>query len=88
MLASELQTERSLLKSTHSPLCRMPVVFTRLKARSYLMGICLVKKLAESLKLNSNEEGEGAKNSSHSDTENNDGEEDDTGDNSDEHYNE
>ena len=52
------------------------------------MGICLVKKLAESLELNSNEEAGGAKNSSHSDTENNDAEEDDTGDNSDEHYKE
>ena len=49
------------------------------------MRICLVKKLAESLKLNSNEEGGGAKNSSHSDTENNDDTgEDDTGDNGDE----
>ena len=53
------------------------------------MRICLVKKLAESLKLNSNEEGGGAKNSSHSDTENNDDTgEDDTGDNGDELYKE
>ena len=83
-----LQTEGSLLKDAQRSLCRMPVVFTRLKARTNLMGICLVKKLAESLELNSNEEAGGAKNSSHSDTENNDAEEDDTGDNSDEHYKE
>ena len=47
-----------------------------------------VKNLAESLELNSNEEAGGAKNSSYSDTENNDAEEDDTGDNGDELYKE
>ena len=54
----------SLLNCAHSPLlCWTPVftikvqtVFTRLKAKSYLMGTCLVKKSAESLALNSNEE--------------------------------
>lgn len=86
MLASDW---KEFVKTRSSPLRRMPVVFTRLKARSYLMRICLVKKLAESLKLNSNEEGGGAKNSSHSDTENNDDTgEDDTGDNADELYKE
>ena len=38
--------------------------------------------------MNSNEEAGGAKSSSHSDTENNDAEEDDTGDNGDELYKE
>ena len=41
-----LQTEGSLLKGAQRTLCRMPVVFTRLKARNNLMGICLVKNLA------------------------------------------
>ena len=50
------------------------------------MRICLVKKLAESLELNSNEAVEGAKNSSHSDRENNAGGEDDTDDNGDDEH--